>query len=80
MADWHASACVRMSECGFAQACVSVARGHPQHTNVINKVKLLLGRKCKEYMHMHLYTQTPTCVHTNTTKLYISFIHRAKND
>lgn len=80
MTDWHASACVRMSECVSAHACVSVARGHPQHTNVINKVKLLLGRKHKQYMHMHLYTQKPTCMRTNTKKFYISFIHGAKND
>lgn len=64
MTDWHASACVRMSEC--VSVCLRECRqSHPQHTNVINKVKLLLGR---ERAHTHLHTQTPPSMHSDTKR------------
>lgn len=71
MTDWHVAACVRMSECvcgGMCECCQS----HPRHTNVINKVKLLLLREQQKkeythtYTHMHRCTQRPTCMHKNT--------------
>lgn len=58
MTDWHASACVRMSAvcvCVYRSMC-ECRQSHPRHTNVINKVKLLLGREHKEYTHIHQYT------------------------
>lgn len=61
MTDWHVAACVRMSECvcgGMCECCQS----HPRHTNVINKVKLLLLREQQKKEYTHIHTHVP--VHT----------------
>lgn len=60
MTDWHVAACVRMSECvcgGMCECCQS----HPRHTNVINKVKLLLLREQQKKEYTHTYTHMHRC-------------------
>lgn len=59
--------CACLSLCW--RVCASLCecrRSHPRHTNVINKVKLLLGRENEEYTHTHTQAHANTCTHTST--------------
>lgn len=61
--------CACLSLCW--RVCASLCecrRSHPQHTNVINKVKLLLGRENEEYTHMQTHARTLTNTQTDRDK------------
>ena len=61
-------ACLSACQCVCASMC-ECRRSHPQHTNVINKVKLLLGRERKEVDEARAHRQKSTNTNTKHHKL-----------